>query len=48
MRGSQWRFCASLPYLISTGPSMFTPNGTIRGAPAIAHSLSNRNFCATL
>ncbi len=45
MRGSQWRFCASLPYLISTGPSMLTPNGTMRGAPASAHSFSKMNFC---
>ena len=45
MRGSQWRFCASLPYLMSTGPSMFTPNGTMRGASASAHSFSKMNFC---
>src|SRR5690349_9539202 len=44
MRGSQYFFCASLPYLISTGPSMFTPKGTMRGACASAHSFSKMNF----
>jgi hypothetical protein len=44
MRGSQYFFCCSLPYLISTGPSMFTPKGTMRGPPARAHSVSKMNF----
>jgi hypothetical protein len=44
MRGSQCCFCSSLPYLISTGPSMLTPNGTMRGACASAHSFSKMNF----
>jgi hypothetical protein len=30
---------------MSTGPSMFTPNGTMRGACASAHSFSKMNFC---
>src|SRR5256885_9803366 len=45
MRGSQWAFCASLPYLIRTGPSMLSPKGTMRGVPASAHSCSKMNFC---
>ncbi len=48
MRGSQWRFCSSDPYLISTGPSMLTPNGTTRGACASADSLSKMNRWITL
>ena len=48
MRGSQRRFCASVPNLISTGPSIDSPKGTMRGVCASAHSVSKMNDCTAL
>jgi hypothetical protein len=45
MPGRKRCCCSALPKAMITGATITGPKGTTRGAPASAHSSSNRCFC---
>ncbi|MCY1456998.1 hypothetical protein D9M71_742550 [compost metagenome] len=48
MRGRKRAFCSSVPNLMITGATIFTPKASTRGAPAANSSSSKMCFCTAL